>query len=83
MILIPPEQLPVDVLQGLIEEFVTRDGTDYGLAEASLSTKVEQIKHQLSRKEVLIVYDLAQEQANLVTRQQYELLKQQISPQDA
>ncbi len=30
MLLIAPENLSESALSGLIEEFVTRDGTDYG-----------------------------------------------------
>ena len=77
MIVIPPDQLPADTLQGLIEEFVTRDGTDYGHEEISLAAKVSQIRAQLQKREVLIVYNLAEEQANILTRLQYEALLQQ------
>lgn len=77
MIVIPPDQLPAETLACLLEEFVSRDGTDYGPDEVSLSSKVGQVRSQLARNEVLIVYDVAQEAANLVTRDQYqELLKQ-------
>ena len=34
---IPHDQLSPQALRGLIEEFVTRDGTDYGTTEASLA----------------------------------------------
>lgn len=71
MIVIPPEQLPTETLQGLLEEFATRDGTDYGTEEVSLADKVSQLRAQLSRKQVLIVYDVGQEQANLMTQQAY------------
>ncbi len=39
--LIPHRELSPEALQGLIEEFVTRDGTDYGESEAALATKVD------------------------------------------
>ena len=76
MIVIPVDQLNDDTLVALIEEFVTRDGTDYGEQEIALARKVEQVKAQLARGEVLIVYDPGQEQANLVTREQYRQLQQ-------
>lgn len=72
MIVIPPDQLPAETLQGLLEEFATRDGTDYGTEEVSLADKVNQLRAQLSRKQVLIVYDVGQEQANLMTQQAYQ-----------
>ncbi|MDN3640169.1 YheU family protein [Simiduia curdlanivorans] len=82
MIVIPVDQLPADALQGLIEEFVTRDGTDYGQEEMNLAQKVSQVKSQLQRREVLIVYNLADEQANILTRQQYEELQRQVQAVD-
>ena len=39
--IVPYDQISEDALQGLIEEFITRDGTDYGFEEVPLSTKVE------------------------------------------
>jgi uncharacterized protein YheU (UPF0270 family) len=39
---IPYDQLSPEALQGVIEGFVTRDGTDYGEVEISLETKVAQ-----------------------------------------
>ena len=74
--IIPYEQLSSDALQGLIEEFITREGTDYGIEEVSLSTKVEQIKHQLKRREVVVVFDLASESVSILSRRDAELLEQ-------
>lgn len=37
---IPYDQLYPEALHGVIEEFVTRDGTDYGEIEISMETKV-------------------------------------------
>jgi len=82
MIVIPVDQLPADALQGLIEEFVTRDGTDYGQEEVNLAQKVSHVKSQLQRREILIVYNLAEEQANILTRQQYEELQRQLQAAD-
>jgi uncharacterized protein len=54
--IIPHTDIAPDTLNSLIEEFVTRDGTDYGDIEASMATKVQQVINQLERKEVFIVY---------------------------
>jgi len=69
-----PEQLSPGALRGLIEEFVTREGTDYGdggaTAEAepewSLEEKVTQVYRQLSSGEARIVFDLESESASIV-----------------
>jgi len=54
---IPWQQLSSDALEGLIEEYVTREGTDYGHAEYSLADKVAQVRRQLERGEAVIRYD--------------------------
>ncbi len=37
---VPPQRLQADILQALLEEFASRDGTDYGERELSLEQKV-------------------------------------------
>ena len=54
---IPHQDLSPDALRGLIEEFVTRDGTDYGPEEMSLAGKISQIERQLRQNEIYISYD--------------------------
>ena len=44
---IPHDQLSEEALKGVIEEFVTRNGTDYGEAEIPLETKIAQVLIQL------------------------------------
>lgn len=55
--IIPHDQLSAEALAGLIEEFVTRDGTDYGMAEVSLETKVAQVRSALQAGRAVILYD--------------------------
>lgn len=74
--IIPYEQLSSDALQGLIEEFITREGTDYGVEEVSLNTKVDQVKQLLKRREVVVVFDFTAESASLLTRRDAELVQQ-------
>ncbi|MDB5323539.1 MAG: hypothetical protein JWN40_5170 [Phycisphaerales bacterium] len=64
MIKIPFEELSAEVLEALIEEFVSRDGTD--LAEAG--AKIAQVRAQLRSGAVVIVYDEASESANIVSK---------------
>ena len=51
------EMLSVEALQGVIEAFVTREGTDYGTQDVSLATKVVQVRQQLDAGTAVIVYD--------------------------
>ena len=63
---IPWNQLSAQVLHSLIEEFITREGTDYGEREFSLTEKVEQVKAQIKRGDVVIVFDAESETCNLL-----------------
>ena len=67
-IIIPYDRLSQTALQGLIEEFVTRDGTDTGYTDGSLEENVEMVIRQLKRGDVFIAYDEATETANIVPR---------------
>jgi len=69
---IPAEMLSVEILYGIIEEFILREGTDYGSHEVSLESKIDQVKHQLSKGDVLITFDPATENCNLLTRHQFK-----------
>jgi uncharacterized protein YheU (UPF0270 family) len=55
--IIPYRMLSPDALRGVIEAFVTREGTDYGVHEVPLATKVGQVRHQLDAGTAVIVYD--------------------------
>jgi len=58
--------LSPEALRGLLEEFVSREGTDYGLRERSFEAKVRDVERQLESGEARIVFDLLQESANIV-----------------
>lgn len=62
-----PGDLSPDALRGLVEEFVSREGTDYGHADRSLESKVAAVLRQLESGEARIVFDLASESASIVT----------------
>ena len=61
-----PDQLSPQTLRGLVEEFVTRDGTDYGAVERSVQEKIAQVEAQLASGEARIVFDPETESANIV-----------------
>jgi uncharacterized protein YheU (UPF0270 family) len=54
---IPWRELSGEALQGVIEEFVTREGTEYGEREVTLAAKVLQVRRQLERGEVTLFFD--------------------------
>jgi uncharacterized protein YheU (UPF0270 family) len=51
------QSLEPETLQALIEEFVSRSGTDYGATEASLESKVQAVRRLLEIKKAHIVFD--------------------------
>ena len=51
------QTLSESALTGLIQEFVTREGTEYGAQEVPVSTKVEQVLAQLQAGRVEDVYE--------------------------
>ena len=62
---IPYQSLDELTLKNLVEEFVSREGTDYGLEEYSLEDKVAQVIRQLEAKQARIVYDAESKTCNI------------------
>lgn len=62
-----PGDLSPDALRGLVEEFVTRSGTDYGAVEVGVETKIAQVLRQLESGDARIVFDPESGTANIVT----------------
>jgi len=65
--IIPFEKLDAAVLRSIVEDFITRDGTDYGEIEHSLAQKVDSLLLQIKRSEVFVTFDEASESVSLVT----------------
>lgn len=80
--IIPHQQVSADALNGLMEEFITREGTDYGFEETSLERKVEQVRGQIERGEVVIVFDPATETVSLLPRREADQIDWR-EPQDS
>lgn len=67
---VPPQRLAPEVLQGLLEEYASRDGTDYGAKELTLDDKVQRLHRQLSCKDLYLLYDTVTEEWDLLQREQ-------------
>ncbi len=65
-VVVPKERLHPITLRALLVERASRDGTDYGLIEASLEAKVAELSRLLDRGEVVITFDPNTESCNLV-----------------
>lgn len=65
--LIPYQQLSEEALQGLLEDFVSRDGTDNG-DETPFETKIQRARAALERQKAVIVFDAESQQCQLCLR---------------
>ena len=67
MITIPAGQLSDEALQGLIEEFVLREGTEYGAVDVALAAKCAAVRRALQRGEAVITYDPEADTTSIVS----------------
>ncbi|OUR61816.1 hypothetical protein A9Q74_07855 [Colwellia sp. 39_35_sub15_T18] len=70
--IIPLEQLNADTLQAIIEDFILREGTDYGAVDTSKSDKVAQVMQQLKQGSALLVYSELHESVNILPKEQFD-----------
>jgi uncharacterized protein YheU (UPF0270 family) len=64
--IIPHHALSPEALQGLIEDFATREGTDYGQVEVDLGQKAAEIRRQLENGKIVISFNPDDGSCNLV-----------------
>ena len=69
--IIPLEQLPIDTLNAIIENFVLREGTEYGSEDVSLDNKIAQVHQQLKQGSALLVYSELHETVNILPADQF------------
>ena len=66
MVEIPYTELSDLALDGVVESFVLREGTDYGQRDVSFEEKCCSVKRQLEEGSATIVYDAATDSINIV-----------------
>jgi uncharacterized protein YheU (UPF0270 family) len=66
---IPAGRLEPEALAALLEEFASRDGTDYGEVETLMARRVAQLRGRLDRGEMALLYDSESELWDLVSRE--------------
>ena len=75
---IPIDRLAVDVLDALLEEFASRDGTDYGEIETPIESRVSQLRRQLELGDLVLLYDSDNQEWDLLPKDRAtEFLTQQ------
>lgn len=68
-VIIPQEKLTQEALFGLIDEFILREGTDYGHAEQNLDQKREKVIFQLNSGHVQIFFSSKTEDCTLLRKE--------------
>ncbi|NBM68806.1 YheU family protein [Proteus sp. G2663] len=69
--IIPWNELSAETLDNLIESFVLREGTDYGIQEKTLEQKVADVKKQLKSDEAVLVWSELHESVNIMPASQF------------
>lgn len=62
---IPVDRLSPEALQGVIEEFISRVGTDYGEVEVPTEIKFRQVKYKLENGLAVLIFDDETETTNI------------------
>lgn len=69
--IIPFEQLSDETLSAIIENFVLREGTEYGTEDVALDAKITQVHMQLKQGTALLVYSELHETVNILPKDQF------------
>ena len=64
-VIVPYKQLSSEALNGVIDEFILREGTDYGHYEGSLDDKRLHVLRQLETGKAQIVFDTERQSCTL------------------
>ena len=63
---IPYTEISEEALKAIIQEYITREGTEYCIKEYSFEQKIEQIKQQLLKGDIKINFDDETQTCNLI-----------------
>jgi uncharacterized protein len=73
--IIPVTKLSSRAFRGVIEEFISRNGTDYGAIEASWEINFKQVKYKLKTGSAVLVFDDENETTNIFSADDHILKK--------
>ena len=73
---IPFSELEGDVLTALLQEIVTRNGTDYGEVEISPDQQVLQIMHLLETNQVVLYWNSQTQSASILSAEEFSRIDQ-------
>jgi uncharacterized protein len=65
---VPYKELDSATLKHLIEEFIMREGTDYGKVEMDLDQKIDMVIRQLRNGDAALMWDTDLQSSNIVLK---------------
>jgi len=65
---IPHSAVSTETLRAIVEEFVSREGTDYGPSAFSLDSKVQAVIKQLEDGKACLIFDPVSESCDIVIK---------------
>lgn len=68
--IVPWREIDAETLDNLLEEYVSRDGTDYGESEVSVETRVGQMRRRLEKGDAFVWVDEDTGDINILSREQ-------------
>lgn len=75
MIIIPYREFEPDILEAVLDEIITRDGTDYGMVELSVEQKRQQLLRRLEQGTAFICFDEETQSCIIVNKEQADFLQ--------
>ncbi len=67
-VIVPHNELSPDALQGVIEQYISRDGVDSSHVDISFSQKAEQVTQSLKTGKAFLVYDQITNTCNIISK---------------
>lgn len=70
MVVLPLDSFEKPILNALLADIVTRDGTDYGDVELSQEEKISQLMRRLQSKQAFVAFDAISETCMIISADQ-------------
>jgi uncharacterized protein YheU (UPF0270 family) len=69
--IVPISTLESETLLQVIQSFVLREGTDYGVDDISIEDKVKQVKRQLENGTAVLIFSEHRQSVNIMLTEDY------------
>ena len=68
---VPPGLLSEAALRAVLESYILREGTDYGVNELSMETKVANLQRRIANGSAILVFDPNTESITFMTKSEW------------